>query len=155
MAPPLVPMETRFWNKVYKHDDGCWEWAGGRDKDGYGTINRPGSPSMKIRSHVYSWLLHFGPYHRSLLVCHSCDNPSCVRPDHLFLGTPRDNTLDMVAKGRHGSRPKERCPHGHSYADHGRIIAGAKRCGVCVEDRQTRRRIKRQLDKEEASRYGT
>jgi len=86
----------RFWNKVNK-SSGCWEWLGAKDRDGYGYF---GVKRKAKKAHRLSWLLFFktdpGKYH----VCHKCDNPSCVNPDHLFLGSHTDNVQDCVRKGR-------------------------------------------------------
>jgi hypothetical protein len=89
-----ISPEIRFWAKVQK-TEGCWIWCGGQDKNGYGII-RAGQ-----RAHRRSWELHFGPVPKNLWILHHCDNPSCVRPDHLWLGTVTDNNADMIAKGRH------------------------------------------------------
>lgn len=83
----------RFWARVEKTET-CWLWSGGRDPDGYGEFNG-------TRAHRASWELHNGPIPNGLWVLHHCDNPPCVRPDHLFLGSSADNTADKVAKGRH------------------------------------------------------
>lgn len=74
----------------------CWVWTGYRNALGYGVIR--GSHETLL-AHRVSYSLHVGPP-GNLRVCHKCDNPSCVRPDHLFLGTDLDNTRDMIAKGR-------------------------------------------------------
>jgi hypothetical protein len=87
----------KFWNKVEMipfHD--CWEWTS-KSKDLYGRIIINKKP---IRAHRMSWQLHYGPIPKGLFVCHKCDNPGCVRPDHLFLGTNKDNSNDRDAKGR-------------------------------------------------------
>lgn len=96
---PPHPLVDRFWKRVQK-GNGCWLFLGGNSK-GYGLIKDEGGRSKRA-SHV-SWELHFGPIPpETPWVLHACDNPPCVRPDHLFLGTPLDNTQDMDSKGRRG-----------------------------------------------------
>jgi hypothetical protein len=86
----------KFWNKVNKTDS-CWEWQGSKDRDGYGRYKSNGK---LWQAHRYSVLLD-GKDPKGMVVMHSCDNPSCVRPDHLQLGTQADNIKDMIAKGRY------------------------------------------------------
>lgn len=92
------PMPDRFWAKVRRVGE-CWEWAGVHRFDNYGQFGIGGQ--MRL-AHRIAWELTNGPIPDGLYVCHHCDNPPCVRPDHLFLGTARDNALDMLAKGRQG-----------------------------------------------------
>ena len=92
-----MPVAERFWAKVQK-TDGCWLWVA-RNKvgRGYGRFH----PSKRgVLAHRYSWELANGPIPPGLEVMHKCDTPSCVRPNHLKLGTHQDNMDDMVAKGR-------------------------------------------------------
>jgi DNA modification methylase len=92
----LSDLENRFWAKVIKAD-ACWEWKGKKQNKGYGRILIDGK---EISAHRISWEIHFGPIPEGLMVCHHCDNPGCVRPDHLFLGTMQDNWQDSSDKGR-------------------------------------------------------
>lgn len=92
---------TRFWRKVDK-GDGCWIWTGWNVPDKYGGrgkmhVNGKGHDTTRI-----SWMLHFGAIPEGLYICHTCDNGLCVRPEHLYLGTPHDNNEDMATKGRRG-----------------------------------------------------
>lgn len=97
-------MEKRFWSKVSLGDE-CWEWTGSTMPCGYGQIsNRPGRPLL---AHRVSWMMSHGEIADGLFVCHQCDNRKCVRPDHLFIGTNRDNVDDMMRKGRTQNRRHE------------------------------------------------
>src|SRR5688572_5586831 len=89
---------TRFWSKVDKTTT-CWLWVGTRHYKGYGDFAPSGQ--KKVKAHRYSWELHKGKIPNGMQVLHRCDNPPCVNPDHLFIGTNRDNVSDAIAKGRH------------------------------------------------------
>jgi len=86
----------RFWEKVNKTES-CWLWTGGKSTQGYGVFRYHGP---YIYSHRFSYLLKDKEYDQSLCVLHSCDKPSCVNPDHLFLGTQKENMQDKLNKNR-------------------------------------------------------
>lgn len=94
----------RFWSKVNK-SDGCWLWTGSRAR-GYGQVVGPrnGGEQPHWYTHRFAWEITHGAIPRGLCVCHHCDTPLCVRPDHLFLGTHQDNMQDAARKGRFGVR---------------------------------------------------
>lgn len=93
------PLPDRFWSKVNKTEN-CWLWIACVGSNGYAQIRVGGRKGRMVHAHRVSWYLHNGPIPNNLLVLHSCDIPVCVKPDHLFLGTNRDNVLDAVKKGR-------------------------------------------------------
>ena len=89
----------RFWAKVRK-SEGCWEWTASKAR-GYGQMGTMSNGrSVTFRAHRLSWLIHHGPVPAGMDVCHRCDNPACVRPDHLFVDTHRANLRDASTKGR-------------------------------------------------------
>lgn len=98
---PGMTLEDRFWEKVKfsQEDEGCHEWQGALSVElGYGMFNDNGKT---VKAHRFAWKLAFGKYSERC-VCHKCDNPKCVRIDHLFEGDYLDNNQDMVRKERHG-----------------------------------------------------
>lgn len=94
------PAEERFWMQLKKTDT-CWLWVSNRDRYGYGRfLGAVRGVSTKF-AHRFSYMLHKGDIPSGMLVCHKCDNPPCVNPEHLFLGTESDNMNDKISKGRH------------------------------------------------------
>lgn len=88
---------NRFWSKVSKTKSGCWEWTGWKNQCGYGCLEIKGK---EYRAHRLSYELHYKKSPDMLQVLHKCDNPCCINPEHLFLGTQADNVRDMVEKKR-------------------------------------------------------
>ena len=100
-------LEERFWQKVDIRVGGCWLWTANCTKDSkgrrrYGLIGAGRRGEGMLYAHRVSWEIHNGPIPNGLQVLHRCDNPQCVNPSHLFLGTQLDNMHDMVRKGRRG-----------------------------------------------------
>lgn len=99
--PASTPLKDRFFSKVEMipfHE--CWEWIGAKRPKGHGCLLYKRGTNIMTAAHRVSYELHRGPVPRHLFVCHKCDNPSCVNPNHLFLGTNQDNVNDMLSKGR-------------------------------------------------------
>jgi hypothetical protein len=121
----------RYWKYVDKRGpEDCWPWLGGRNYSGRGTfsVNRIGYRAPRI-----AWMIAHGA-DPVLLVCHSCDNPNCVNPAHLWLGTHKDNAQDMVAKGRAGAPLKSHCKRGHRLAGDNLYFKpsdGSRNCRAC------------------------
>lgn len=109
-----IPVEDRFWSKVDSSAPGCWPWTATRNSGGYGHI-RVGE---KMRSaHRVSYELTHGPIPEGMQVMHSCDNPACVNPAHLSLGSNQDNLLDMARKRRQWNQGRSTCSSGHEYTE--------------------------------------
>lgn len=101
MGRPLLDPINKFWSRVEKRgDDECWSWRGSYDKDGYGQI-WDGVTKKCRRAHAISAEIHFGIRPNGLVVCHSCDNPECTNPAHLYYATAKHNNDDKMRKNRH------------------------------------------------------
>ncbi|KKM18075.1 hypothetical protein LCGC14_1669330 [marine sediment metagenome] len=105
--------QARFFDKVDRSGTGCQEWQAGKTKGGYGTFQLDGKTQY---AHRVMWSCSFGDIPDGLQVLHRCDNPSCVNPAHLFLGTHADNMKDMRDKGRHSKGLPHRLVSGHKTA---------------------------------------
>jgi hypothetical protein len=128
--------EDRFWAAVAK-SRGCWEWTGCLSSTGYGNIYAGGRLRL---THRYSWEIHNGTIPRGLCVLHRCDNRKCVNPDHLFLGTKRENSQDMAAKGRERVPTLRGSEHGESKLTNEDVLrirkevaSGAKQKDIAAE----------------------
>lgn len=141
---PQGAAEERFWRYVDKAGE-CWTWTGGRTIDGYGNFRADGAG---ISAHRFSYQLHNGAIPEGLFICHQCDNPPCVRPDHLFLGTPLDNVRDMYGKGRNvdGYAKRTHCKSGHPFDEENTLIqpGGWRRCRACRHESYVRRVARKQ-----------
>lgn len=101
---PILDRFNEAW--MAEPNTGCYLWIKATDKNGYGVIKRSGERLM-IKAHRLSWILSNGEIPDNLCVLHKCDTPQCVNPEHLFLGTPADNNIDKMNKGRCNSYVKQ------------------------------------------------
>lgn len=126
----------RFWDRVdVGEPDVCWPWTAGKGETGYGHFQP--IRNLTLRAHRLAYEYARGTFRRDLHVLHSCDNPSCCNPAHLWLGTRFDNQQDAVAKGRHRGQKRTHCPRGHAYTPENTYCYGGKReCRQCHNDRR-------------------
>lgn len=137
----MTSVLDRFWAKVDVQEQGCWEWLGARGVKGYGNFDVSGKT---FRAHRVSAMIHFGMFDQRLFVLHHCDNPSCVRPGHLYLGDAVQNMRDRVARGRDANANKTHCPKGHPYSEENTsVTVSGRRCRICQRDSQQRWRASR------------
>lgn len=108
----VKPVKERFYNNIKINSQGCWIWHGSKDKDGYGNFSFEGEQ----RAHRVAYKLWIGEIPNGMMVCHHCDTPACVNPEHLFLGTAKDNTQDMIKKGRNIQRYIDRSGKNNGHA---------------------------------------
>jgi hypothetical protein len=138
-ASDLTGAEDRFWGKVeVLSEDECWPWLGGTKPGGYGMFWLAGKLVVATR---LAWSLRYRvPFPDDLYACHTCDNPNCVNPKHIWPGTPQHNALDATIKGRmtapktipHNTL-KTHCIRGHEFTPENTIAAapGQRACRIC------------------------
>jgi hypothetical protein len=145
---PRASLDARFWAKVDKRGaDQCWPWTGSSDGGrGYGSFYHNG---RSRRATQVAWeIWNNAPFPEGKVACHSCDNPPCVNPNHIWPGTMRENALDAVAKGRvdpykmhirNANSEKTSCKRGHPLSgDNLYLHAGRRRCITCIRASQKR-----------------
>ena len=151
-------LHSRFWKRVPNTpEDACWEWAGGITGSGYGCISAWGRSHF---AHRISWMLRYEVIlEPNAVVCHHCDNPRCVNPDHLFCGSQKMNIRDAADKGRisyyrHGILPPliqknldaTHCPVGHPYSGDNLYVVkktGRRQCRACRKEQRKQFDIRR------------
>jgi hypothetical protein len=141
----------RFISRInFTANNACWNWCAGKNNSGYGSFSAGGKA---YGAHRFSYIITFGDISNDELVCHSCDNPSCVNPNHLWVGTVKDNIADKVRKNRQPKgdshpRPKSKrthCLSGHEYNNENTYWTKSnhRKCRRCHADFETIRRVKR------------
>jgi hypothetical protein len=135
---PFCGLKCRFWSKVARGSE-CWVWTAGRDEYGYGAFIAPG---LGQRAHRVAWGLDNGPA-GDLDVLHHCDNPPCVRPSHLFLGTQADNVRDCKSKNRQAKGTD--LPQSKLTPDRVRAVRAARASGQAYEQIARENGVSRRL----------
>lgn len=141
--------EARFWEKVNKTNT-CWEWTAHKLFNGYGRFNINGKTDY---AHRISWQFATGKYPKGKQVLHSCDNPACVRPDHLFLGTLNDNMVDRNKKGRQANSNKLNCRHGYPFTYTKKNKRTALDCHTCQTFRKYLNAVPYEVRNKKARKY--
>lgn len=118
IEPPRASAWDAFWSRVHLSLDGCWEWTG---------------KSVGVGAHRLLYEYVYGPLATGLFVCHKCDNPCCVRPDHLFAGTAQDNALDRDFKGRRSWRDPNYVARGRKHGLASTYVNYSCRCRACQD----------------------
>ena len=142
---------VKFWSTTENMPNGCIEWVGSKGRKGYGQFHLPKMVSPKrrvVKSHRAAWVLANGEIGSGLHVLHTCDNPPCVNPEHLWLGTNSDNQNDSIRKHRQHQKNKTHCLRGHPLVAgnliRSRWLLGHRACRTCRSEnmRECRRRYR-------------
>lgn len=145
----MVAGTARDLTRILSHtepDGECLIWTGVVDHAGYGLTTIAGRRKF---AHRAVWILHHGPIGPGVFICHRCDNPSCVRIEHLFAGDHIVNMKDMAAKGRGSNQRKTHCPKGHPYSgtnlaiEHRAEGTDRRRCRTCNAEKTRRYKARR------------
>lgn len=147
--PELPTFEEKFWAKVdVRGPDECWPWLRAKQGFGHGVVRVP-TLSRNVPAHRVAWWLANGRQPQSdMYVLHTCDNPPCCNPAHLYEGTPADNVRDIYERGRSWAQNATHCHKGHEWSEEntlpregGRFVEG-RRCRACAEALAERWRIR-------------
>lgn len=139
-TPHLKAAPDRLWGNVEKNAHGCWVWKGTKNRKGYGQISVDGRHE---RTHRVAYRLTYGEIPEGMVVRHRCDNPPCINPDHLEVGTSADNSRDMVERGRmvNCKVDRDKCPKGHSFDEVNTYWwNNARQCKACKNEYQVSKR---------------
>lgn len=153
---PEEPNESAFERlfAALRPEGNCLVFDGSRSEHGYGRLSVRG---RQMKAHRLAWIIQNGPIPDGLHVLHTCDNPPCCNPEHLFLGTHQDNMTDASVKGRfmpdkNVQSKKTHCPNGHAYSGGNLLAAHGKRyCRTCRRDNDTKRRRARIAARQETA----
>lgn len=138
-------MSDRFWNKVHKIPNGCWEWTANLFWDGYGQfMAHADGKRVALRAHRWAYENIVGRIPKGMVIDHLCRNRKCVNPIHLEPVTVRENNRRGVGPAKIGAfhAAKTHCPHGHEYSDINTYIAtsGQRQCRACTKERMQKQR---------------
>lgn len=139
--------ESYFLKYIDKKQSGCWEYTKGLTVAGYGRVS---INKKRVYAHRHSFYFFNGFISEDYHVCHSCDNPKCVNPSHLWLGTDKDNATDMKNKGRsnNGWKTRTHCKNGHELVEaniYRRPNSIARNCIICRKNERRKRYVEKGL----------